>query len=184
MLALLRSGEAQAESRLYELLGEELRRIARNQLRNHAAARTLQPTALVNEAWMRLARAAGVTPRDRAHFLAVAARAMRSTLADHARSRSRLKRGGGHARLTLEAALDRTLELCATRGLDPIELDDALELLGRNEPRQARLVELRLFGGLTIAEAAEALDISSATVSRDWELARHWLLWELGLTAE
>ena len=184
LLARLRSGDAQAEGRLYELLQDELRNLARAQLNGSADHHTLQPTALVNEAWVRLAKAAGTPPQDRAHFLAVAARAMRTALVDHARRKGAAKRGGNGKRESLDEALDRTLQLCAERGIDPLDLDAALERLSQDEPRQARLIELRFFGGLTRMEAAEVLGISRATVARDWELARHFLVWELGLVEE
>ena len=184
LLDRIRAGDAEAEHLLYELLQGELRALAQAQLNGRASHHTLQPTALVNEAWVRLAKAAGAPPRDRAHFLAVAARAMRTALVDHARRKGAIKRAVGGQRRPLEEALDRTLELCVERGIDPLDLDDALERLACDEPRQARIVELRFFGGLTRLEAAEALGISRATVARDWELARHWLIWELGLVEE
>jgi RNA polymerase sigma factor (TIGR02999 family) len=180
LLALFRAGDREAEGRLYELLQDQLRRLARNQLNGSADQHTLQPTALVHEAWLRVSRAGVAKPADRGHFIAVAARAMRSALVDHARRKLAAKRGGEHARRPLDEALDRTLALCEEGGVDPIGLDDALEKLAAEEPRQARVVELRFFGGLTTAETAEVLDVSRATVVRDWELARHWLLWELG----
>jgi len=181
LLGLIREGDEAAEGRLYELLQDELRRLARVQLNGRSASHTLQPTALVNEAWVRLAKAAGAPPRDRAHFLAVAGRAMRTALVDHARRRAAAKRDPGGERQPIEDALDRTLDACAEQGIDPLDLDEALQGLARDEPRQARLVELRFFGGLTRGEAAEVLGVSRATAARDWEVARHWLIWELGL---
>ena len=181
LLARLRSGERGAEDQLYELLQHELRGLARLQLRGRDPGHTLQPTALVNEAWIRLAKSAGATPRDRAHFLAIAGRAMRTALVDHARRKGSIKRHPGGKRESAEVALDRTLELCSERGIDPLDLDDALTRLAQDEPRQARLIELRFFGGLTRQEAAEVLEVSRATVARDWEMARLWLIWELGL---
>jgi RNA polymerase sigma factor (TIGR02999 family) len=184
LLEQLRAGDERAEGRLYELLQSELRALALAQLNGGAQAHTLQPTALVNEAWLRLARAGGAPPQDRAHFMAVAARAMRTALVDHARRKRAAKRGGDERRVPLEHALDRTLDLCVERGIDPLDLDDALARMAREEPRQAKLVELRFFGGLTREEAGEILGLSRATLARDWELARHWLIWELGLADE
>ena len=181
LLQQIRSGAEGAENQLYQMLQGELRSLACDQLNGHANHHTLQPTALINEAWMRLAKAGGAPAQDRAHFLAVATRAMRTALVDHARHKSAVKRDPGGRREPLEQALDHTLKVCNERGFDAVELDDALERLARDKPRQAKLVELRFFGGLTHQEAAEVLGISLATAARDWELARHWLLWELGL---
>jgi RNA polymerase sigma factor (TIGR02999 family) len=192
LLGRAAEGDAAAESRLFELLQVELRRVARVQLANQSADHTLQPTALVNEAWLRLARAGGVRAGDRKQFLAVAARAMRTALIDHARRKQAAKRNGSALRVAIDSAevenassaLDRTLELCSQRGFDPIDLDEALERIAKDEPRHAKLVELRFFGGLTREEAAEVLGVSRATAARDWELVRHRLIWELGLDEE
>jgi RNA polymerase sigma factor (TIGR02999 family) len=150
----------------------ELRRLAAAQLRREAQGHTLTPTALVHEAYLKLTPASAAGARDRAHFLAIASRAMRQVLVDHARGRNAGKRGGGWARVTLaggEAAL-------ATRDPDPAELlalDDALATL---EPRQRQVVECRVFGGMTEAEIALALGVTERTVRRDWVKARAWLL--------
>lgn len=187
LLGRAAAGDAAAEAALYGLLQTELRKIACSQLAGQSADHTLQPTALVNEAWLRLAKAGGARAEDRRQFLAVAARAMRTALIDHARRKRAAKRGGVALQVALEsaevenAALDRTLELCSQRGFDPLDLDEALERIAKEEPRHARLVELRFFGGLTREEAAEVLGVSRATAARDWELVRHRLIWELEL---
>lgn len=187
LLGKLAAGDGDAEGRLFELLQGELRSIARAQLGRGHDDHTLQPTALVNEAWIRLAKAGGVRAGDRRQFFAVAARAMRTALIDHARRKQAAKRNGSALQVALEsaevenAALDRTLELCNQRGFDALDLDAALERIATDEPRHAKLVELRFFGGLTREEAAEVLGVSRATAARDWELVRHRLIWELGL---
>ncbi len=150
---------------------QELRRLAAYYVRGERPDLTLQPTALVHEAYVRLLREANTSWQNRAHFCAIAANAMRQILVEQARAHRALKRGGDRVRVTLvdEAAL--------AQGLDPdVEaLDEALEALASIEPRQARLVELRYFGGLTIDEAAEALGVAPATAKRDWAVARAWL---------
>lgn len=187
LLGQVAAGDPGAEGRLFELLQHELRSIARAQLGRGSDDHTLQPTALVNEAWIRLAKAGGVRAADRRQFFAVAARAMRSALIDHARRQQAAKRNGSALRLALESAevensaLDRTLALCNQRGFDALDLDAALERIALEAPRHAKLVELRFFGGLTREEAAEVLGVSRATAARDWELVRHRLIWELGL---
>ncbi len=187
LLGRLAAGEGAAEGQLFELLQGELRSIARAQLGRGQDDHTLQPTALVNEAWIRLAKSGGVRAGDRRQFFAVAARAMRTALIDHARRKQAAKRNGSALQVALEsaevesAALDRTLELCNQRGFDALDLDAALERIASDEPRHAKLVELRFFGGLTREEAAEVLGVSRATAARDWELVRHRLIWELGL---
>ena len=138
---------------------------------------TLQPTALVHEAFLRLVPEGGAPQLEgRAHFLRVAARAMRRILVDHARARDADKRGGGRR----PVALDDVLEAFAERDLDVLELSDAVEKLGAVDPELARLVELRFFAGLTIAETAAALGVSTPTVERHWRVARLWLARELG----
>ena len=175
LLQRVRGGDEAASHELYESLYQELHRLARAHM-NGGPAQTLQPTALVNEAWLRLARASesnGFT--DREHFLSFASRAMRSVLVDQARRRTAEKRGGGRERMPLEVAVDMVEE----RGVDLLVLDDALERLGEDEPRQTQIVELRFFGGLTLPEIASTLGVSRATVNRDWALARIWLREEL-----
>jgi len=187
LLGLAANGDASAESQLYGALQAELRGIARAQLRAQRPDHTLQPTALVNEAWIRLSKAGGVRAADRRQFLTAASHAMRTALIDHARRKQALKRGGDAREASLESvdldheALDRTLALCNERGFDALDLDEALERIAKDEPRHAKLVELRFFGGLTREEAAEVLGVSRATAARDWELVRHRLIWELGL---
>lgn len=149
----------------------ELRRQADRYLRRQRSGHTLQATALVHEAFLRLVDQTNVSFHDRAHFFAVASRAMRQILVDHARRRHTDKRGGDATRLVLE---DGTASV-QPRGVDLIALDDALERLEALDPGQARLVELRFFAGLSIEETAEALHLSPATVKRRWSLARAWL---------
>ena len=154
----------------------ELRRLAAAYLRRERPGQTLQPTALVNEAYVRLV---GQHPRfqNRAHFCAIAANAMRQILVERARARHAQKRGGGAARVTLDEGLVRSPEPT----VDLQALDEALTRLTALDPQQARIVELRFFGGLTVEETAEALAISPATVKRHWSVARAWLARELDL---
>jgi len=154
-----------------------LRRIAAGYLRRERDGHTLQPTALVNEAYMRLVDQRDVTWQNRAHFLGIAAQVMRRILVDHARARLTAKRGGGVAPITLAGAAHGGAQ--ETDDVDLLALHDALERLAALDPEQARLVELRYFGGLTIEETAEALGVSPATVKREWALARAWLRREL-----
>jgi RNA polymerase sigma factor (TIGR02999 family) len=154
----------------------ELRRQADRFLRGQRAGHTLQATALVHEAFLRLVNQTHVSFRDRAHFFAVASRAMRQILVDHARRRLAGKRGGDATRLVLE---DGTASV-APRGVDLMALDAALRRLEELDPAQARLVELRFFGGLTVEETAAVLECSPATVKRSWTSARAWLFGELG----
>ena len=149
----------------------ELRRLAAHYVRGERADLTLQPTALVHEAYVRLLREANTSWQNRAHFAAIAANAMRQILVEQARAHHALKRGGDRLRVTLD---DRSAVLAAPDA-DVEALDEALEVLASLEPRQARLVELRYFGGLTIEEAAEQLDVAPATAKRDWAIARAWL---------
>ena len=137
---------------------------------------TLQTTALVNEAFIRLVDLRRIRWQDRAHFLALSASLMRRILVDHARSRNYQKRGGG----AVNVALDDSLALSRERGADLVALDDALESLARMDPRKARVVELRFFAGLSLDETAAALGVSEATVTREWRRARAWLHRRLG----
>lgn len=171
LLSRIQAGSEEAASKLFELLRTELHRVASNHMRGAKAGHTLQATALVHEAWIRLM--GGETRfANRDHFLAVAARAMRSVLVDHARRSKALKRGGDHVRVPIDLAF----ELYDQRAHNLIELDDALRTLAMEEERQAKVVELRFFAGLTIEATASVLGVSPATVERDWRLARIWLL--------
>lgn len=168
-------GEQTALEKLTPLVFEELRKQARRYMRRQRSGHTLQTTALVNEAYLRLIDASRVQWQDRAHFFAVAAQLMRRILVDFARARGNLKRGGGAPVIALEDAP----EVASERNADLIALDDALTTLAELNPRQSRIVELRYFGGLTEEETAEALQISPRTARRDWSLARAWLYREL-----
>jgi RNA polymerase sigma factor (TIGR02999 family) len=168
-------GDEAALAQLMEQVYGELHRIAHRYMRNERKADTLQTTALVNEAYLRLTDAAAIEWRDRAQFFALAAQMMRRILVDAARARGARKRGGG----AVQVALDETAVVRGEPDQDLLALDDALTAFSRMAPRQARIVELRYFGGLTEDEIAAALDVSPRTVRRDWELARAWLLREL-----
>ena len=169
------SGDRAALDELVPIIHEELRRLARHQMRGERDNHTLQTTALVNEAFLRLVDLRRIRWQDRAHFLALSARLMRRILVDHARSRSYQKRGGGAANVTLDESLVASPE----RGVDLVALDDALEDLARVDARKSQVVELRFFGGLSVEETAEALKVSPETVTRDWRLAKAWLLREI-----
>jgi RNA polymerase sigma factor (TIGR02999 family) len=175
-----RRGDPASGDRLLELVYPELHRIAEREMRREREGHTLQPTAVVHEAYLKLVDQKRVEWRNRAHFLGVAARAMRRLLVDHARGRSRDKRGGDARRLDLESAADDTGLSTPPPSVDILALDQALDRLAALDPGQAELVELRFFGGLTIEEAAEALGISTATVGRDFRSARAFLARELG----
>ena len=164
-------GDREALDRLMPVVYEELRRLARRQMRRERPGDTLQTTALVNEAYLRLVDYERVSPRDRAHFLALAAQAMRRVLIERARRRRSDKRGGDPERLSLADVADVSGE----RAAELVALDDALHALAAIDPRKSRLVELRYFGGLTIEEAAAVLDVSTPTVERDWHTAKIWL---------
>lgn len=168
-------GNEQALDRLMPLVVTELRRLAAAYLRREQPGHTLQPTALVNEVYLRLVDRRRVSWQNRAQFFGFAARTMRRILVDHARARRAAKRGGGGETLALDAALG-----VGDRGeVDLLALDEVLDRLAALDARQGRLVELRVFGGLTIAESAEALGVAAATISRDWQSARAWLYREL-----
>ncbi|MEO8563087.1 MAG: ECF-type sigma factor [bacterium] len=170
------AGDAGASEELVPLLYAELRRQARRALRREREGHTLQATALVHEAWLRLDGQHESHWESRSQFLAVAAQMMRRVLVDHARTRRALKRGGGGTLVTLGDALHA---VAPNDQMDVIALDDALARLATLDPRKARLVELRYFAGLSIPEAAEALGVSLATVGREWAVARMWLRREL-----
>jgi len=175
LLEQSRAGSAEAVNMLTPLLYQELRRIAAGYLRRERPGHTLQATALVNEAYLRLLKDATLSFANRAHFLGIAAQAMREILVERARARGAAKRGGARARVTLEDNLAPS----PGASVDVLALDEALERLHALDPQQARIVEARFFGGLTIEETAEALAISPATVKRDWSVARAWLFREL-----
>ena len=168
-------GDASALNRLMPMVQEELHRLARREMRGERPGHTLQTTALVNEAYLRLIDAHRVRWQDRAHFFALSARIMRRILVDHARSRNYQKRGGGAVNVTLDDIVVASPE----RGADLVALDDALEDLARVDPRKSQVVELRFFGGLSVEETSEALKVSPETVLRDWRLAKVWLLREV-----
>jgi RNA polymerase sigma factor (TIGR02999 family) len=168
-------GDEAALDRLFPKVYDELRQMARGRMRHERADHTLSATELVHEAFFRLVRLDRIDWKSRAHFLAIASQAMRNVLLDHAEHRGAQKRGAGARPVTLER-IDVADEL---RDDEVLALCEALEVLERREPRQARVVECRFFGGLSIDETAEALGISTATVSRDWTIARAWLHAEL-----
>ena len=176
--ALLRAwsdGDPAAFAQLLPLVEAELRRLARTYMARERRGHTLQATALVNEAFVRLVDTKGLRWQDRAHFLAISARLMRRVLVVHARARGYQKRGGGAQRVTLTDALVVTSE----PSLDLIDLDRALEALDAVDSRKAKVVELRFFGGLSVEETANVLHLSTDTIKRDWRLAKLWLLREL-----
>lgn len=179
LLQKIGEGESGAVDRLFALLYEELHRIARRQLRSSREAPTLNTTALVHEAYLKLSNEARWSVRDRAHFYALAGRAMRELLIDHARTRGRKKRGGGVVPLSLES-LDVPV---AERADELLALDSALERLEAVDPELARLVEWRFFAGLSHGEIAELLDVSERTIKRHWRSARAFLYQELAVSA-
>jgi RNA polymerase sigma factor (TIGR02999 family) len=168
-------GDSKALDELFPIVYTEVRKLARSYLRRERPDHTLQPTALVNEAYMRLVDQRHVDWQNRAHFFGIAAQVMRRVLVDHARMRQADKRGSGER----PVVLDEALALVAERTPDVVALDDALRALAELDPRQAQIVELRFFGGLSIEEAAEVIGLSPATVKREWSAARAWLRREL-----
>lgn len=174
------ANDRQSVDSLLPIVYQELRRLAASYLRRERPGQTLQPTALVHEAYLRLMKDRPDRWQNRAHFCAIAAHSMRQILIERARARGALKRGGAQPRVTLDEALVAGGE----RSFDFIALDQVLERLNALDPEQARLVELRFFGGLTIEETAEAMQISPATVKRHWTVARAWLARELEGTSQ
>jgi RNA polymerase sigma factor (TIGR02999 family) len=170
-----RNGEAGALDALVPMLYDDMREMAAYYLRQERVGHTLQPTALAHEVFLRLIQQRDVTWQNRAHFMGLVAQIMRRVLADHARRHGAQKRGGGLVRVGLE---DQEIASQGQVGAD--ELDTALENLAKLEGRQAKVVELRFYGGLSIEETAEVLGTSPATVKRDWAIARAWLHRELG----
>src|SRR2546427_537269 len=175
LLLSWRQGDAAALDQLVPVVYQKLRRLARHYMAGQRPGHTLQATALLNEAYMRLIDCEQVNWKDRAHFFAISAQMMRRVLLEFARSRRYQKRGGG-ARKT---SLDEGLIASPQRGQDLVALDDALQALAADYPRQAQVVELRFFGGLSAEETAEVLHVSAITVMRDWQLAKVWLAREL-----
>jgi len=167
-------GDQAALDQMLPLVYAELRRIAAHYMRHERPGHTLQTSALVNEVYLRLV-SENVSWQSRAHFFGIAAQLMRQILVDHARTRTRLKRGGDQVRVSLAEAAETPVGKAA----DLIALDDALNTLAALDPQQSRIIELRFFGGLTTEETAEALGVSTATVERDWRVARAWLRAEL-----
>lgn len=177
--ALLRAwsaGDASALEQLTPILHAELKRIAKRKMAGERKGHTLQTTALVNEAFLRLVDTQGLTWKDRAHFFALSAQIMRRILVDHALARGAQKRGGAAVRVPLDEALVNGLP---RRGHDLVVLDEALQALAAFDARKAHVVELRFFGGLSVDETAAVLGVSVQTIHRDWSLAKSWLAREI-----
>ncbi len=170
-LEAAQSGKRAAVNALFQAVYDELKNLAARYLNKERVDHTLQPTALVNEAYVQMVDQTRVHWQGRAHFFAVAAQAMRRILVDHARKHKAAKRGGGRQRITL----DEELIAGSRPDHDVLILDEALEKLAELDPRQARMVELRFFGGLSVAEVAVVLDMSKRTVEREWTMIRSWL---------
>jgi RNA polymerase sigma factor (TIGR02999 family) len=168
------AGDEAARDRLVPLVYDELRRLARQHLRHERQGHTLQTSALIHEAYLRLVEQT-VPWQNRAHFFGIAARLMRQILVNHARARQRLKRGGAQQQVSLSAAD----EAAAGRAVEVLALDEALKTLAELDPRKSQIIELRFFGGLTTEETAAALGISDSTVEREWRLAKAWLQREM-----
>ncbi len=168
-------GDAAALDRLLPLVHAELRKMARRYMARQNPGHTLQTTALINEAYLKLVGQQEKHFQNRAHFFGVAAQAMRSILVDYARAKQYEKRGGGAPKVPL----DEALTVSAERAAEIVALDDALQELARIDLRKCRVVELRYFGGLSVEETAEALNVSAVTVMRDWSMAKSWLHREL-----
>ena len=174
MLLAWGEGDEAAREALIPVVYDQLQRIARRHLRHERAGHTLQTTALINEAYLRLVNQS-VSWQDRNHFFGIAARLMRQILVDHARSRQRLKRGENPQQISLTAVQD-----AQEQSADLLALNEALERLSEVDPQRSQIVELRFFGGLTIEETAQVMHISTPTVERGWRAARAWLQTELG----
>jgi RNA polymerase sigma-70 factor, ECF subfamily len=171
LLTDLGRGDQGALNKLMPLVYDELRRLASRHLRHERAGHTLQTTALVHEAYLKLVDQKDANWQNRVHFFAAAAQVMRRILVDHARGRRAFKRGGGYCRLSLDAAALSSEE----KDADLLTLNEALDSLAAIDPQQSRVVELRVFGGLTVEETAEALGVSTRTVKREWNMAKAWL---------
>ncbi|HEU4389593.1 MAG TPA: sigma-70 family RNA polymerase sigma factor [Blastocatellia bacterium] len=179
MLKDWRSGDDAAFERLIPVVYDELRRQAATYLRRERPGHTLQATALIHEAYLRLINQENIDWQNRAHFYAIAARLMRQILVDHARKRKAGKRGGSDIKVSLEDAM----VVSPGRSVDLVALDEALTGLAALDPQQSRVVELRYFSGLSVEETAEVLGISTRTVKRDWNVAKAWLRERIGETA-
>jgi RNA polymerase sigma-70 factor, ECF subfamily len=175
LLSRVSAGDDKAVSKLMPQVYDELRRLAASYLRRERPGQTLQATALVHEAYVRLINERAQNWQNRTHFLAIAALSMRQILVERARRRKAAKRGGDPARITLDEHLLGDRQAGAAREIDLVALDEALDRLAAANERQAKIVEMRYFGGLSVEECAEALQISPATVKRDWTVARAWL---------
>jgi RNA polymerase sigma factor (TIGR02999 family) len=175
LLVAWRNGDESARDELMRLVYDELHRLAHQYMRRERPDHTLQTSALVNEAFLRLADQREVEWQNRAHFFGIASQMMRRILVDYVRNRGSLKRGGG----TFEVSLDEELIVSDERSAEIVALDDALRSLAAFDRRKSQLVELRFFGGLSIEETAEVLGVSPATVMRDWTLAKAWLRREI-----
>ncbi len=169
-------GDGQALDKLLPLVYDELRQLADRYLRRERSDHTLQATALVHEAYIKLIDQRSVRWQNRAHFFGVAAQAMRRILVDHARAHQSIKRGSGGQKISL----DENLDISGERAADMVALDDALNALAEIDPQKSRLVELRFFGGLSIEETAEVLGVGTATVIRQWRMAKAWLYAQVG----
>lgn len=179
MLRAWGAGEQDASEDLIRAVYRELRRQARYQLRRERANHTLQTSALINEAYIKLADQRTVKWKNRAHFFALAAELMRRILVDHAKTRHRAKRGGPNENVALDDAVGTITVATTENDIDLLALDDALTRLAEMDTQQVRIVELRYFSGLSVPETAEVLKISTATVKRDWRVAKSWLKHEL-----
>jgi RNA polymerase sigma factor (TIGR02999 family) len=175
LLAQWSRGDAQAREALVPLVYDELRRLAASYLLRERPDHTLQPTALVNEAYLRLVEQKHVQWKDKGHFFAITAKLMRRILVDHARGHLAEKRGSGVAKVSL----DGVMAMSAEQPWELLSLDESLSRLAKMDSRQAQIVELRVFGGLSIEEIAQAVQVSPATVKRDWSMAKAWLTVEI-----
>lgn len=180
LLHRFQQGDSEAQNLLVDAVQDELRVIAARYMRREKAGHTLQTTALVNEAYIKLINIKTTSWQDRAHFFAVAAQIMRRILVDHARQHIAGKRGGGMEALPINEALVFSVE----KSSQLVDLDDALKVLEAKDPRACQVIELRFFGGLSVDESAEVLSISPRTVRREWNFARAWLRDQLGLRPE
>jgi RNA polymerase sigma-70 factor (ECF subfamily) len=180
LLIQWREGDEAALDRLIPLVYKELRRMAGYYMRRRRPGDTLQTSALINEAYLRLAAHKNMRWQNRSHFFAVAAQAMRRILVDHARARNAAKREGG----VFKVSLDQAADVGQQRGAELIALDDALKELAAFDVRKSRIVELRYFGGLSVEETAQVLDVSAVTVKREWRAAKLWLLQALSVESK